>query len=194
VIALVAALAQEAHHGLTAVHVDYAGLALLAAVSWIGATGPGEAALIAAGILASHGNGEVGTMILVAWGGALAGGIVGWLVGLHGGRALMARPGPLHHLRLRMLRHGDAIYARRGWLLAVYLTPSWMAGVSGMRARRFLPANALASLAWALTIGGGAYLAGPSVADIISDLGTAGLVALLASVALTALVRAHRAH
>jgi membrane-associated protein len=176
------------------VHVDLAGLGLLAAVSWIGFTGPGEAALIAAGILAAQGHGAIETVLLVGWGGALAGGVAGWLIGLHGGRALMARPGPLHQLRLRMLRHGDAIYARRGWLLAVYLTPSWMAGVSGMRARRFLPANALASFAWALTIGGGTYVAGPSVADVAGDLGTVGFVALLASVTLAALVRAHRAH
>jgi membrane-associated protein len=176
------------------VHVDYAGLGLAAAISWMGVTGIGEAALVAAGILAAEGHGAVGAMLLVAWAGAMAGGLGGWLIGLKGGRALMARPGPLHPLRLRMLRHGDAIYARRGWLLAVYLTPSWMAGVSGVRAARFVPANALASLVWALTIGGGAYLVGPSVADVVQDVGTIAFVALLASVALAALVRAHRAH
>ncbi len=45
----------------------------------------------------------------------------------------------------------------------------------------------------ALTIGGGAYVAGPSVADVVIDLGTYGLVALLACIALTALVRQRRA-
>lgn len=174
--------------------MDYAGLGLAAMVSWIGVVGIGEAALIAAGILAAHGHADVATVLLVAWSAAIAGGIVGWLIGRHGGRALMTRPGPLHRLRVRLLRHGDEVYARRGGWVAVYLTPSWMAGVSGMRARRFLPANALAALIWALTIGGGTYVAGPSVADVAGDLGTAGFVALLAAVALTALVRARRAH
>ena len=173
--------------------MDYAGLGLAAVVSWIGVVGIGEAALVAAGILAAHGHADVGTVLLVTWSGAIVGGILGWLIGRHGGRTLMTRPGPLHRLRLRLLRHGDEIYARRGGWVAVYLTPSWMAGVSGMPAPRFLPANALAALMWALTIGGGTYVAGPSVADVVSDLGTAGFVALLAAVALTALIRARRA-
>lgn len=156
-------------------------------------TGPGEAALIAAGILAARGHGDIGTMVLVAWGGAIVGGIGGWLIGRHGGRALMTRRGPLHRLRLRLLRHGDDMYERHGWV-AVYLTPSWMAGISGMRARRFLPANALAGLLWAAGFGLGAYVAGPSIADVLADLGTYGLVALLAIVALAAVLRRRRAH
>jgi membrane protein DedA with SNARE-associated domain len=51
-----------------------------------------------------------------------------------------------------------------------------MAGISAMAARRFLPANAVASLVWALTIGLGSYYAGRSIADAITDVGTAGLV------------------
>ncbi|MEY2513663.1 MAG: hypothetical protein QOJ89_1021 [bacterium] len=54
-----------------------------------------------------------------------------------------------------------------------------MAGVSGMPARRFAPANAIASLLWSLTIGLGAFLAGPSIADVVGDVGVAGLVALI---------------
>lgn len=180
-------------HGVTRAHADLAGLALAAAISWVGITGPGEAALVTAGILAARGRVGVVEMLLFAWAGAVAGGTAGWVIGLKGGRALMTRSGPLHRLRLRLLRHGDAIYARRGWMVAVYLTPSWMAGVSGMRARRFLPANALASLVWALTIGLGAYLVGPPVADVAGDIGTIGLVALLAVAVLAALVGTRRA-
>jgi membrane-associated protein len=180
------------HHPSRA-HVDYAGLGLAAAISWVGFTGPGEAALVAAGILGSQGHAGVVPMLLVAWGGAIAGGTAGWLIGLKGGRALMTRPGPLYDLRLRLLHHGDAIYARRGWFLAVYLTPSWMAGVAGMRARRFLPANAVASLVWALAFGLGAYLAGPSVTDVADDVGTFGIVALLAAAVLVALIGRRRA-
>jgi membrane protein DedA with SNARE-associated domain len=176
------------HHRFTGPHADYVELGLAACVSWIGLPGPGEAALIAAGIAAAHGRVDVAGMIFAAWAGAMAGGTVGWLVGLKGGRALVTKPGPLHLLRLRMLRHGDAVYARRGWL-AVYLAPSWMAGVSGMPARRFLPANAVAALAWALGIGLGAYVAGPSIAEAIADLGSVGLAALLALVVLSAVAR-----
>jgi membrane protein DedA with SNARE-associated domain len=87
-------------------------------------------------------------------------------------------------LRLRLLRRGDAIYERRG-LLAVYVAPTWMAGISGMRFARFMPANAIATLAWALLIGLGAYFAGPSVADWLADAGTLGLIAIGLAVVLT---------
>jgi membrane protein DedA with SNARE-associated domain len=172
------------HHRFVGPHVDYVGLALAACVSWVGITGPGEAALIAAGIAAAHGHIDVAGMILAAWVGATIGGTAGWLIGLKGGRALVTKPGPLYRLRLRLLRHGDAVYARRGWL-AVYLAPSWMAGISGMPAPRFLPANAVASLAWALAIGLGAYVAGPSIAEAVADLGVAGLAALVMLLALS---------
>jgi membrane protein DedA with SNARE-associated domain len=170
--------------------VDYVALALAAAVSWVGITGPGEAALIAAALAAAHGRVDLTGTLAVAWIGAMAGGTAGWLIGLKGGRALLSRPGPLYRLRLRVLAHGDDVYARRGWL-AVYLAPSWMAGVSAMRARRFLPANAIAALVWALTIGVGAYLAGPPIAEAFSDIGLVGL-AIAAAVTIVFVAVRHR--
>jgi membrane-associated protein len=179
------------HHEFRGPHVDYGALALAAAVSWVGISGPGEAALIAAAIAAAHGRVDITGAILAAWVGATSGGMLGWLIGLKGGRSLMTRPGPLHRLRLGLLRHGDDIYARRGWL-AVYLAPSWMAGVSGMQARRFLPANALAALAWALSLGLGAYLVGPPVADAIADIGIGGLALAAAALLVGAVLRRRR--
>jgi membrane protein DedA with SNARE-associated domain len=185
-------LERHLHHRFEGPHVDYAGLALAAAVSWVGLTGPGEAALVAAGIAAAHGHVDIVGMIVVAWAGAMAGGTAGWLIGLKGGRSLMTRPGPLYETRLRLLRHGDEVYGRRGWWLAVYLAPCWMAGVSGMGVRRFLSANAGASLIWALTIGLGSYVVGPSVTDALGDVGTVGLVVLTAFVVVSAVIRGRR--
>jgi len=175
------------HHRFHGPHVDYVGVGAAAAVSWIGVAGVGEAALIAAGIAAGRGKVDISSMLFVAWLGAMAGGAAGWLIGFKGGRALMTRPGPLYRLRLRLVRRGDRIYEKRG-LLAVYLAPTWMAGVSGMRFRRFIPANAICALAWALLVGLGAYFAGPSVADALGDVGTIGLIliGLVAAVSLAA--------
>jgi len=172
-------------------HGDYAGVGLAAVASWAVVGGPGEVALIAAGIAAAHHKVDIGGMIAAAWAGAMAGGLIGWLVGLKGGRALISAPGPLHHLRLRMLAHGDEVYERRG-VLAVYFAPAWMAGISGMRARRFLAANALAALIWALMVGLGAFWIGPSIADVLGDVGVVGTVLLALVVVLTVLARRKR--
>jgi membrane protein DedA with SNARE-associated domain len=183
------------HHRFHGPHVDYVGVGVAAAASWIGVAGVGEAALIAAGIAAAHGKIDISSIIVVAWIGAMAGGAGGWLVGIRGGRALMTRPGPLYRLRLRLLRRGDAIYEKRG-LLAVYVAPSWMAGISGMRFRIFILANAIAAVAWAGLVGLGAYFAGPSVADFLGDLGTLALIliGMGALLSFAARLRWKRAH
>jgi membrane protein DedA with SNARE-associated domain len=165
------------HHRFHGPHVDYVGVGVAAAVSWIGVAGVGEAALIAAGIAAARGKVDIASIVFVAWFGASAGGVAGWAIGLKGGRALMTRPGPLYRLRVRLLRHGDAIYERRGWL-AVFVAPSWMAGVSGMSAGRFVSANAASALVWALGIGLGAYFVGPSITDLADDIGLVGVIVL----------------
>ena len=104
--------------------------------------------------------------------------MIGWLIGLKWGRALIGRPGPFLKVRLRSIEHGEEIYRKRG-LMAVYFAPSWMAGISGMGTARFLPANALAGLVWASLVGFGAFLIGPSIADVVADIGTVGIVALV---------------
>lgn len=180
------------HHRFHGPHLDYVGVGVGAFVSWLGLTGPGEAALIAAGLLAARGRVDLASVLLVAWAGAVAGGTAGWLVGLKGGRAVMTAPGPLHRTRARMLRSGDRFYTRFG-ALAVYLAPSWMAGINAMPARRFIPINALCCVAWTLLVGLGAYFAGPGIAGALDDIGTIGLVVLASAAAGGALVAALRA-
>jgi membrane-associated protein len=181
-------LGQHLHHRFHGPHVDYVGVGVAAAVSWIGVTGVGEAALIAAGLAAARGKLDISSMIFVAWFGAMVGGAGGWLLGWKGGRSLVTRPGPLYKVRLRLVRHGDEVYERRG-LLAVFIAPSWMAGIAGMRFGKFLLANALSALVWAVGIGLGAYFAGPSIADIVDDVGTVGLVVFIAVVLVSFVVR-----
>jgi membrane protein DedA with SNARE-associated domain len=153
--------------------VDYIGVFLAAGASWVALPGPGEAALIAAGISAAHGHLDLSSVVAVAWAGATLGGAAGWLLGVKGGRGLLTAPGPLLALRLALIARGDRFYERYG-PVAVLLTPSWIAGIHDMRWSRFLPANAISALAWALSIGLGAYLIGPSITDILADAGLAG--------------------
>ena len=170
--------------------VDYVGVFLASAASWSLVPGPGEAALIAAAISAAHHHLDLASVLAIAWAGASAGGAAGWIVGVKGGRELVTAPGPLHHMRLALIARGDRFYERYG-LLAVLFTPSWIAGVHRMRWSRFLPANALSALIWALSIGLGAYLVGPSVTDIVADAGLAAgsLVGALFIVAVVLVLR-----
>jgi membrane protein DedA with SNARE-associated domain len=152
---------------------DYVGVFIAALASWIAVPGPGEAALIAAGLSAAHGHLDLTSVLAVAWAGAATGGNAGWLVGLKAGRAALTAAGPLRRLRLALIDRGDRFYERYGVIAALF-TPTWISGIHHMRWSRFMPVNAVSTLAWTLAVGIGAYLLGPSITDIVSDAGLAG--------------------
>jgi membrane protein DedA with SNARE-associated domain len=152
--------------------LDYIGVLVASVVSWAGLPGPGEAALIAAAISAAHHHLDLSSLIAVAWLGATAGGLAGWIVGLKAGRGIVTAPGPLRRHRLAVVARGDRFFARYG-VVAVLFTPSWIAGIHAMRWTRYVAINTASALAWALGIGLGAYVLGPVIADIAADVGSA---------------------
>ena len=115
--------------------------------------------------------------------------MLGWVVGVRAGRGVLTAPGPLHRLRLAVIERGERFYDRYG-LIAVLFTPSWIAGIHNMRFSRYAPANAVSALLWALGWGLAAYFVGPSVTDVITDVGAArwliviGVVAVVGTLAL----------
>jgi membrane protein DedA with SNARE-associated domain len=183
-------LALHAIHHFHGPRVDFDAVGLAAAVSWLGIAGPGEAVLIGAGIAASRGRPDIASVILYAWGGATIGGIAGWSIGRFGGRQVVLRGRWLLAKRERALEHGERFFERFGWF-AVYWVPSWVAGINRMSAARFIPANAVWALAWALVVGLGSYAIGPSVRDFADDAGVAGSI-LIALGAIAAVVLARR--
>lgn len=168
--ALVAA-ALHLHHHFKGAPIDYGALAAAAAASWAGLPGPGEPVLIAAGIIAANRHLDIVSVVAVAWLAATAGGVAGWIVGLKAGRSVVTAPGPLRRLRQRTVERGEQLFARMP-VVGVLLTPSWIAGIHGVRARIYLPINALSAVVWAAGIGLGAYYAGPPVIDVVDDVGT----------------------
>jgi len=169
------------HHRLHGPPVDYLGLGLAAAASWIGVPGPGEPVLIAAGVLAAQHRLDLATVLVVAWVGATAGGIIGWAIGLKAGRGVLTFRGPLQGARLRTLKRGERIFERYA-VLAIVLTPSWIAGVHRVRSSVYQLTNAVAAAVWACGIGIGSYLAGPAVIDWVKDFGTGTSVILAAAI------------
>jgi membrane protein DedA with SNARE-associated domain len=192
---LISALALRLRHHFHGPPVDYVGLAAAAAASWIGVPGPGEPVLIAAGVFAAKHRLDIGSVLVVAWAGAAAGGVAGWLVGMKAGRAVLNRPGPLLRMRRKALARGDEIFGRIA-VVAVLLTPSWIAGIHRVRPAVFLPINAVSAALWAGGIGLGAYYVGPTVVEVVDDIGwvtgLAVVVLILAGVGIEIVRRRRR--
>lgn len=183
------------HHRFSGSPVGYAGLAAAAVASWLGLPGPGEPLLIAAGILAAKNKLDIASVLLVAWVCATAGGVGGWLIGLKFGRRLLSTRGPLQKFRRAAMVRGDRIFERYP-VLAIILTPSWVAGIHRVRSALYQPVNVVSALVWAVGIGLGSYYAGPPVLDIVSDMGNAAwvaLVVLIVAVVLEEVIRRRRA-
>lgn len=169
-IVLTSGVAFHLRHHFHGPAIDYIGLTLAAAASWVGVPGPGEPVLIAAGVVAARHKLDISSVILVAWFGATAGGVVGWLAGLKAGRVVLMRPGPLLRFRRAALARGDQVFTRAP-VVAVFLAPSWMAGIHRARAGVFLPTNVASAALWAGGIGLGAFYVGPPVVDFVGDAG-----------------------
>lgn len=187
-------LALHIHHKFRGPPFDYGALAAAAAASWVGVPGPGEPVLIAAGVLAAQHKLDLGSVLLVAWAGATAGGVVGWALGIKAGRRLITARGPLRKLRESAVERGDKVFGRYA-VLAILLAPSWISGIHRVRAGLYLPVNAAAAALWAGGIGVGAYLVGPAVVDFVGDLGLVtgiALVLLVGGVVTAEIIRRRR--
>ena len=136
--------------------------------------------LITASIFAARHKLDIGEVLLFAWAGATVGGVAGYYIGMKAGRAVLTTRGPFHAGRRKALARGEEVFGRFP-VLAILLTPSWIPGILRVRQRIFMPTNAAGAAIWAVGIGLGAYLVGPPVVDVVSDLGlvTAGAVVAL---------------
>jgi membrane protein DedA with SNARE-associated domain len=158
--------------------LDYVGVAIASFLGWVGLPGPGEAVLIAAAVFASKHKLDITPVVLVAFVAATVGGIVGWLIGLYGGRSVLTAPGALHTARLRAAARGEELFKRME-VVAILLTPAWVAGINRSRTGVYMVTNAASAIVWAVVLGVGAYYAGPPVLDVFSDVGAIATLAFL---------------
>jgi undecaprenyl-diphosphatase len=151
---------------------------------------PGETALIAAGVLASHGQVRIEIVIALAAVAAILGDNLGYVIGRTGGRRLLERPGPLEHHRRRIIEQGEPFFQRHGakavflgrWVAGLRIAAAWLAGINRMPWRRFLFWNALGGIAWATSVGLLAYYLGPPAEKIFKTIGIAGVALAVAAV------------
>jgi membrane protein DedA with SNARE-associated domain len=174
-----------AHYGLWVVFVvvflEVAGLPFI----------PGEAALIAAGALASQGHGSIVAIIALAIAAAVAGALLGYVVGRRWGRELLGRWPWFERVTHKGVERSQEFFHRHG-SKAVFLgrfvpvlraTLGWMAGVGRMRFGSFLLWNVAGAVAWGFLIGLLAYYLGQAVVDAIErDLGIG--IAIIAAILL----------
>lgn len=165
--------------------IDYGALALASFASFVGLPGPGEAVLIAAAVAAAKHHLGIVSVLVVAFMGATVGGLAGYGAGRWAGRGLWTAPGPLRKLRTRAIDRGEKVFERYT-VLAVVLTPSWIAGIHRVELGTYNLINVVSAVVWAGGIGMAAYLIGPSVVEGVEDAGTA--VSVIGAVALTTLI------
>jgi membrane protein DedA with SNARE-associated domain len=142
----------------------------------------GQAALVAAGVLAGEHQLHIHLVLTVGTAGSIFGGIIGYVLGLRGGRKAFSAPGPLHHRRLAALESGDRLFARYG-AVAAFFVPMWLLGIVRMPWRKFLLWNTLAALAWTLVGGLGGYFVGPAVTPLLGKVTTAIAIAAVVAIA-----------
>lgn len=177
-------------------HVGLWALALLVGVESSGVPVPGETALIAAGVLAKGGSLDIVAVIAVAAAAAIVGDNVGYLIGRHGGRRLLEKPGPLEHHRLEIIRRGEPFFDKHGpkavflgrWVTGLRIAAAWLAGITHMRWRTFFFWNLLGGIAWAASVGFAAYLLGDAVKKVLEVGGAAAVAVVVLVLAVVAYV------
>ncbi|HKP21566.1 MAG TPA: DedA family protein [Thermoleophilaceae bacterium] len=172
-------------------HLGYVALFALVGVESAGVPVPGETALIASGVLAHHGELSIVLVIGIAAAAAIVGDNVGYMIGRHGGRRLLERPGPFEHHRREIIARGEPFFERHGpkavflgrWIAWLRITSAWLAGINRMHWPVFLFWNALGGIAWATSVGLLAYLLGRAAEDIfkIGGLVAAAFIVLVVS-------------
>jgi membrane-associated protein len=170
-------------------HLGYAALFALVGVESAGVPVPGETALIASGVLAQHGELSITVVICIAAAAAIVGDNVGYLIGRHGGRRLLERPGPFESQRRELIARGEPFFERHGpkavflgrWIAWLRITSAWLAGINRMHWPVFLFWNALGGIAWATSVGLLAYFLGHAADDIfkIGGIAAAAFILLL---------------
>ena len=158
------------------------------AAVFLGFVVPGETAVLLGGFLASTGRVSVVGLAIVVVVAAVVGDSVGYEVGKRlGPRLLRTRMFERHQARVDRARAfldgrgASAIFIGRFTAFLRAVTPG-LAGLSGMRYRRFLAWNAAGGLVWGIGCVVAGYVAGSSYEQVAGYLGQGGAVAAAAFV------------
>ncbi|MEX0426114.1 DedA family protein [Nocardioides sp. DS6] len=153
---------------------------------------PGELALLLGGVVAHEGHVPLLVMIAAGVSGAVAGDAVGYAVGRRWGRRILdlsvgrlVKREHLDRARAALAKHGGKTVFLGRFTVALRVLVPGLAGMSGLRYRRFALFNVAGALVWGTLMVVAGYLAGASwqsAQHLVSHLGLAvtGVVVLVA--------------
>ena len=154
----------------------YVALFVVMLLAWAGLPIAGQAALLAAGVLAGDGDLRIEWVLISATLGSIAGGALGYWIGFRSGSGLRSDRGPLRAMRQNELARGAKL-VKRHVPLAVLFAPTWIVGVYHVTWRTFLPWNVIAAVTWTLITALGGYWIGPEMARALGVVNAALLAA-----------------
>ncbi len=175
------------------------GLAFLETGAFVGLIAPGETAVVLGGVVAAHGEVELGLILGLVWIAAAAGDLASFWLGRRLGRRFLVAHGPRIGVTAPRLGRVDTFFDRHGakailvgrFVGIIRAVAPFLAGASGMKVRNFVPWSLLGTAAWATAFTLVGYLFSSSfgaATDYVTN-GTLGL-AVVGGLALA--LRAHR--
>ena len=192
-------------------HYGYLAIVVLITVESFGVPAPGQTLLTAAGVYAGAGQLDVGMVAGLAMVSATGGDSIGFAIGRYGGRKLVLRYGRYVFITENRLEKAEKFFDRYGGKIVLVARffdglrqiNGLIAGITGLRFRRFLIFNAIGAALWAGLWSGLGFLAGRHLQQFYGHLVRVQLF-LLAAAVLGAVVlvarwfigrrRAHRAN
>jgi membrane protein DedA with SNARE-associated domain len=179
----------------------YAAVFVFVGVESLGVPFPGETMLITAAIYAgaTH-NLAIELVWAAAAAAAIIGDNIGYAVGDFGGYPLLRRYGSRIRLDEAKLKVGKLVFDRHGGKVVFFgrfvsilrTYAAFLAGVNGMRYRRFLAFNAAGGIIWSAIYAFGFYFAGSALSKVRGTVDIAiGVAAVLLIVAFLFWARRH---
>jgi membrane protein DedA with SNARE-associated domain len=168
---------------------EYLVLFLLVAIMGAGLPGPGDASLIAAGTLAGEGKLSIWIVLATAMTAWMVGSVVGYVIGIRGGRRLLDHPGRLEKSRRKLLAKGDRAFGRHTFAASVTM-PAFVSGIFRVRFYVFMLGALTAGVGWIGMYVGLSYFLGEEIAKHIGKIGTKAVIGVIVVVVAGLCIRA----
>lgn len=168
---------------------EYLIMFALVVIMGAGLPGPGDASLIAAGTLAGEGKLNVWIVLALAMVAWMLGSVIGYEVGVRGGRPMLDHPGRLEKRRRKLLAKGDRAFGRHTFAASVTM-PAFVSGIFRVEFWLFMLGALTAGIGWIGMYVGLSYFLGSEIAERIGKVGSKALLGVILIVVIGLVIRA----